>query len=60
MQYFTQIEHFLAQKDKRSANLIVKQLHDDTLKCFPPLSEESLIIENLNNQQVWSQLARHM
>jgi hypothetical protein len=60
MQCFTQIDHFLAQKDKRSPSLIVKQLHDDTLRYFSPLIEENLIIENLNNQQVWSQLARQI
>ena len=59
MQTLKQVEQFL-KRDTGESKLLTKQLHDDMLKLFPKLGAEKLLVENLNNQQVWNQLNRHL
>lgn len=60
MQTFKQAEDFLKKKSTGESKLLVKQLHDDVLRLFPKLGSEKLLVENLNNQQIWNQLNRHL
>ena len=59
MQTLKQVEQFL-KRDTGESKLLTKQLHDDMLKLFPKLGAEKLLVENLNNQQIWNQLNRHL
>lgn len=59
MKTLNQIEQFL-KRESGESKLLMKQLHDDVLKLFPKLGAEKLLVENLNNQQVWNQLNRHL
>jgi hypothetical protein len=56
-----QVENLLSRTGKKnSSQLVIKRLHDDMLSSFRGINEEKLVIQNLNNQQIWQQLNSHL